>query len=426
MRSSESEAPMGWRTTMWLVATIAVLLLWLLAGCARDDQQEVAEGDGGQPTENIKLDGVRNGKMVFQSGSEEGEMWAMNAHGSTPSRLTSAIPSANPSLSPNGKKIAFTAERTEGGICSGSARASPRAGGRVCSPEVDYAQLYVRNIDGSGETVLLEEESAMLSGPTWSPDSKEIAFALFTAEGGSCTIYSMNADGLGNRSTLARIEGCPAIHSLAWSPDGENIAVSVEGEYEKVDIWILNVSGGASDANQLRQLTHVPQYGTSWKDVSPTWSPDGTQIAFTRTNTPTGEIGGEPSIFKINADGSGQTRLTRDPAYYGNPTDAPIDPAYSPMYSPAWSPDGEKIAFVRGYLLKEHPDPNAATQPISSAIYVMGADGFDPALIGDFPLEYVQNLDWLPDHVDLPLTASTTDAADQEQAEKAISEKPVR
>jgi TolB protein len=406
------------------------MLLWqLLAGCARDDQQEVAEG-GGQPTENIKLDEVRNGTMVFQSGSEEGEMWAMNAHGSTPSRLTSVILSANPSWSPNGKKIAFTAERTEGGICSGSAsaRASPRAGGGACnsaSPAVSYAQLYVRNTDGSGETLLLEEESAILSPPTWSPDSKEIAFALFTAEGGSCTIYSMNADGLRDRHTLARIEGCPAIHSLAWSPDGENIAVSVEGEYEKVDIWILNVSGGASDANQLRQLTHVPQYGTSWKDVSPTWSPDGTQIAFTRTNTPTGEIGGESSIFKINADGSGQTRLTRDPAYYGNPTDAPIDPASSPMYSPAWSPDGEKIAFVRGYLLKEHPDPDAATQPISSAIYVMGSDGSDPALIGDFPLEYVQNLDWLPDHVDLPLAAPAADVADQGQPERAISEKPV-
>jgi Tol biopolymer transport system component len=87
------------------------------------------------------------------------------------------------------------------------------------------------------------------------------------------------------------------------------------------------------------------------------------------------------------------------------------------MYSPAWSPDGEKIAFVSGYLLNYAP-----TQPISSAIYVMGSDGSDPALLGDFPQEYVQNLDWLPDHVDLPLGASTTD---QKQAEKAISEKPV-
>jgi hypothetical protein len=50
--------------------------------------------------------------------------------------------------------------------------------------------------------------------------------------------------------------------------------------------------------------------------------------------------------------------------------------------------------------------------PLSSAIYVMGSDGSDPALIKDFPLEYVQNLDWLPDHVDLPLVDPATDAAD--------------
>jgi Tol biopolymer transport system component len=370
-----------------------------------------------QSTENIKLGDDLNEHIVFQS--DPAEIWAMNAHGSTPSRLTSVRSSANPSLSPNGKKIAFMAERTEGG-CTGSASASARD----CSPEVNYAQLYVRNIDGSGETTLLEEKSAMLSGPTWSPDSKEIAFALSGANYGRCTIYSMNADGAGNRSTLAEIDGCYGIHSSAWSPDGKNLALGVQrGEYgDQADIWVVNVSGGTGENNQPRQLAHFPvnEGGVIWNNVSPTWSPDGTQIAFTHTTAPIGEIGYDSHIYKINADGSGQTRLTRDPAHYGNPTDAPIDPASWSMYSPAWSPDGEKIAFVRGYLLKD-----AATQPISSAIYVMGSDGSDPALIGDFPQEYVQNLDWLPDHVDLPLAASTTDAADQKQAEKAISEKPV-
>ena len=412
------------------MVAVAMLAACLLVGCARGDQEEGAQGEERQPTENIRLGEARNGTIVFQSGSEAGEMWAMNTHGSAPRQLTSAIPSPNPSLSPNGEKIAFAAVRTEGGICSGSA--SARAGGNACnsaSPAVSYAQIRVRNTDGSGETMLLEEESAVSSGPTWSPDSKEIAFALSGANNRRCTIYSMNADGLGNRRTLAEIDGCYGIHSSAWSPHGKNIALGVQrGEYgQQADIWVVNVSGGPGENNQPRQLAHFPvnEGGLIWNNISPTWSPDGTQIAFTHTTAPIGEIGYDSHIYKINADGSGQTRLTRDPAYYGNPTDAPIDPAYAPMYSPAWSPDGEHIAFVRGYLLKEHPDPNAATQPISSAMYVMGADGSDPALIGDFPLEYLQNLDWLPDRVDLPLVASTTDEADQEQAEKATSEKPV-
>jgi Tol biopolymer transport system component len=387
-----------------------------------------ASGMSTQSTENIKLGADLNEHIVFQSDSPE-IIWAINAHGSTPSRLTLVRLSANPSLSPNGKKIVFTAERTEGG-CTGSASASASGSGsaRECRPEVNYAQLYVRNIDGSGKTMLLEEKSAMLSGPTWSPDSKEIAFASSGANTYSrrCTIYSMNADGAGNRSTLAEIERCWGIHSSAWSPDGKHIALGVQrgGGGRQADIWVVNVSGGTGENNQPRQLAHFPvnEGGVIRSNVSPTWSPDGTQIAFTRT---TGYVEGTASdshIYKINADGSGRTRLTRDPAHYGNPTDAPIDPAhaYSPMYSPAWSPDGEKIAFVRGYLLNY-----AAAQPISSAIYVMGSDGSNPALIRDFPQEYVQNLDWLPDYVDLPLGASTTDATDQKQAEKAISEKPV-
>jgi Tol biopolymer transport system component len=55
------------------------------------------------------------------------------------------------------------------------------------------------------------------------------------------------------------------------------------------------------------------------------WSPDGTRIAFDRTG---------PSAFGdiwvMNADGSGQKRLTTSPG----------DDLGS-----AWSPDGEQIAF---------------------------------------------------------------------------------
>ena len=51
-------------------------------------------------------------------------------------------------------------------------------------------------------------------------------------------------------------------------------------------------------------------------------------------------------IYVMNADGSGEKRLTRNPSH-----DA----------SPAWSPDGRKIAFIRNL---RNPD-----------IYVMNADG---------------------------------------------------
>ena len=61
----------------------------------------------------------------------------------------------------------------------------------------------------------------------------------------------------------------------------------------------------------------------------PTWSPDGSKIAFHSTRD------GNNEIYVMNADGSGQTRLTNNPAA---------------GLLPAWSPDGIKIAFtsIRG------------------------------------------------------------------------------
>ena len=81
------------------------------------------------------------------------------------------------------------------------------------------------------------------------------------------------------------------------------------------------------------------------------WSPDGTQIAFMSTREP----GNYPSVFLMNADGSGQINLTPK-----------MDSGTGTWSSraPAWSPNGKYIYFtgVR---------PGMPTEQI----YVMGADG---------------------------------------------------
>jgi dipeptidyl aminopeptidase/acylaminoacyl peptidase len=95
-----------------------------------------------------------------------------------------------------------------------------------------------------------------------------------------------------------------------------------------------------TDGTRLTRLTHFP----GWEE-SPSWSPDVRKIAFTRY--PVGSTdGGQASVWVMNADGSGERRLTSDGCT-----------------APSWSPDGTTIAFTR-FL------PSGARE-----IFVMNADG---------------------------------------------------
>lgn len=141
-------------------------------------------------------------------------------------------------------------------------------------------------------------------------------------------IYMMNANG----STPIRLTNNLGIidEYPAWSPDGSKIAFarSQGGNY---DIYVMNTDG----SSQIRLTSH------SATDYQPAWSPDGSKIVFSSNRD------GNYEIYVMNADGSTQTRLT---------TSTGID------YLPDWSPSGDKIAFT-------------SDRDGNNEIYVMNADG---------------------------------------------------
>ena len=79
------------------------------------------------------------------------------------------------------------------------------------------------------------------------------------------------------------------------------------------------------------------------RSSSPTWSPDGSRIAFIRRDKSATHDGLKPlDLFVMNADGSNRTRLT----------DTRRD-----EHAPNWSPDGTSIVFERNIYW----DPGAST-----------------------------------------------------------------
>ena len=61
-------------------------------------------------------------------------------------------------------------------------------------------------------------------------------------------------------------------------------------------------------------------------DTSPSYSPDGSRVTFTS------DRGGQPQIYVMGADGSGQTRISFGGGSYS---------------TPVWSPRGDLIAFTK-------------------------------------------------------------------------------
>ena len=189
------------------------------------------------------------------------------------------------------------------------------------------------------------------SAPSWSADSTRVAFS--SDETGNLDIYVMNADGTG-RVNITNREAKDMEPS--WSPDGEWIAF-LSRTQGKTDIQRVK-----PDGTGLSSLTVYPAQLYS----RPIWSPDGTKIAFTsnRDADPPPQLGPtpvpfhddapefpgaapRPELYVMNADGSGQTRLTFNFFFDGNPT---------------WSPDSQRLAFQS----REDGDHE---------IYVVNADG---------------------------------------------------
>jgi Tol biopolymer transport system component/serine/threonine protein kinase len=102
-----------------------------------------------------------------------------------------------------------------------------------------------------------------------------------------------------------------------FSPDGTQVAFSWNGEREdNYDIYVQTI--GSSD---VRRLTTDPA-----TDSLPTWSPDGQEIAFLRDHPLGGTV-----IYSVRPDGRGERKLS-DFRIGGGPS-ARI----------AWSPDGRAI-----------------------------------------------------------------------------------
>jgi hypothetical protein len=186
--------------------------------------------------------------------------------------------------------------------------------------------------------------------------------ALATCEEEVEAVYALDPDSqawqryfpervdISNLPMLINGQAMIARGKVTLGPQGHIVFVSSRDGND--EIYVMNADG----TGQTRLTNNAAS------DWEPAWSPDGSKIAFASDRD------GNWEIYVMNADGSGQTRLTTDPA--------------SDRY-PAWSPDGSKIGF------DSERDGNWE-------IYLMNPDGSGQANLTNNPAKD-DGIAWSPD-----------------------------
>ena len=263
----------------------------------------------------------RAGQIVFVSCQSQNSLGMgtqcgisiMNADGSRMRPLTNLDDDIYPSLSPDGRRVAFRSLRRD-----------------------RNDEIYVINSDGSNLTRLTNTPGEN-TAPTWSADGSQIAFRsnlLAPNDPAQIFMYVMGADG-SNPHRFTQSSG----FAPRWSLDGSQIVFLTFSNN------LTSLNSMNADGTQARVIKTNPA-----KEIqSAVWSPDGTQIAFLSQKTPADPI----EVDLISADGKNQHSLT---------------PGYQVVFGGlSWSPDGQKLLFSM------HGDGKSLTGALQ--LYTVDADG---------------------------------------------------
>ncbi|MGH7456887.1 MAG: TolB family protein, partial [bacterium] len=160
----------------------------------------------------------------------------------------------------------------------------------------------------------LEELKWLRPGITWSPDSKQIAFAAKAGARDAIHLVDVEKSKI-IRTYKPKLDG---LWSPAWSPDGERIAF-MGMQAGRSDIFLLHLKDGAI----------TPVTNDAFSDLDPAWSPDGKWIAFVSDRgaftQPVDEVlplaeYANTDIFLIRPDGTALQQLTTSPHAEKSPT----------------------------------------------------------------------------------------------------------
>jgi dipeptidyl aminopeptidase/acylaminoacyl peptidase len=255
-------------------------------------------------------------------------------------------------VAPDGKRLAWVEDTPDGAEI-------------LLAPIGDLAKRQTVTAASKGESC---DDSAA----AWSPDSSEIAFLSDCAsEDGQDDLYLSHLDGQPARR-ITELNGY--VHSLAFSPDGKQIAFlyvpgsmrpagalaaqspdtgvigETHSEVQRIAVAQTNASQPAAPSLVSPAELHVYEFD---------WAPDSTAMAYIAADPPgennwwVAKLYTEPIVWsRIKFEAGVVTRSVT-----GLAPRVVLDPSKvaGPLHGlqiavPRWSPDGKRIAFIGGLM----------------------------------------------------------------------------
>jgi Tol biopolymer transport system component len=192
---------------------------------------------------------------------------------------------------------------------------------------LDVATGQTRKLLPGSENIPLDEFS-----PLWSPDGQQLAFTAFFPSTDARITSAFNSEVMLLNTTGANIpynltrNTADREYLIGWSPDGQRLLFLSNrnwafGRYGARDFTNLFVMD--TDGSRVQQLGAFDLF-----NAQPRWSPDGSRIVFAAPGyidspDPLTDRDWDPEIFVINSDGSGLRQLTHNRESDGVPTWSP-------------------------------------------------------------------------------------------------------
>lgn len=285
-----------------------------IAGLDEDGARQVAHQFAADIIAQFGGASLAGTKIYFVSdrtGSKE--IWSMDFDGTNQRQLThNHSINIEPSVSPDGTKVAFTSF-SHGTpqivvIDSSSGRTLPFYNQQASLNETPtfssdgsklyysssasgYTQIYVADIDGKNLR-RISTARAIEAEPKVNPKNPGI-LAFVSGRSGPEQVYQMNTDG----ADVQRLtDGTGEASNPSWNPDGQHLLFA----------WTRGFAQGAFNifvmdtvSRQYDQLT-----ANAGRNENPNWAPDGRHLCFVSTR------GGSSQIWTMLADGSQLQRVT--------------------------------------------------------------------------------------------------------------------